>query len=288
MTSLDWELDAAPPVQPSGPSPTTPTSRFSSLSLEAGGGSLSGGASLTLLKYANCDPQEGGTICTFLKGKDKRTICLVRKCTKQSHKNAGREGQVDFGGVDELLIIQTGVELGLSRPTIFPKHFGANLERYMVERRSVDAWVALLEQTKLHELSAEEVDQVADTLDEKTVQRRLYTPWKKRKVERAVGPSPSESAASFQDITFVPPMEDLGDADAPNLVLSNLAMEWPGLVRNLTTLHKMVATAKRGNKEVASVLNEEVQTISGQLLRQLYSQRAPRLHRSRCVRLIRR
>jgi hypothetical protein len=130
----------------------------------------------------------------------------------------------------------------------------------------VDAWVALLEQTKLHELSAEEVDQVADTLNEKTVQRRLYTPWKRRKIEEAGAPSPSESAASFQDVTFVAPMDDLGDVDAPNLVLSNLALEWPGLVRNLTTLHEMVATAKRGNKEVASALHEEVQTISGQLL----------------------
>jgi hypothetical protein len=81
-----------------------------------------------------------------------------------------------------------------------------------------------------------------------------------------VAPSPSESAASFQDVTFVPPMEDLGDSDAPNLVLSNLAMEWPGLVRDLMTLHEIVATAKMGNKEVASALNDEVQTISGQLL----------------------
>jgi hypothetical protein len=63
--SLNWDLDAAPPVQPSGLSPTTPTSKFSSLPLEAGGGSLSGGASLTLLKYAGCVPQQGGTICSF-------------------------------------------------------------------------------------------------------------------------------------------------------------------------------------------------------------------------------
>jgi hypothetical protein len=92
IMSLDWKLDAAPPVQPSGPSPTTPKSKFSSLSLEAGGGSLSGGASLALLKHADCVPQEGGTICSFLKGKDGRTVCLARKCTKLSHKNDGREG----------------------------------------------------------------------------------------------------------------------------------------------------------------------------------------------------
>jgi ABC-type transporter Mla subunit MlaD len=61
-------------------------------------------------------------------------------------------------------------------------------------------------------------------------------------------------------------MEDLGHVDAPNLVLSNLALEWPGLVRNLTTLDEMVATAKKGNKDVASALNEEVQTISRQRL----------------------
>jgi hypothetical protein len=49
-------------------------------------------------------------------------------------------------------------------------------------------------------------------------------------------------------------------------VLSNLNMEWPGLIRNLNTLHEMVAATKLGNKEVADTLNEEVQTISGQLL----------------------
>jgi hypothetical protein len=35
--------------------------------------------------------------------------------------------------------------IGLARPTISPRHFGANLERYLVEKRSVNAWVALLE-----------------------------------------------------------------------------------------------------------------------------------------------
>jgi hypothetical protein len=143
---------------------------------------------------------------------------------------------VEFGeGTDELLLIQMGAEIGLGRPTISPKHFWANLERYLVEKRSVDAWVALLEQTKLHELSGEEVDQVADMLDEKTVQRRLCTPaWKRRKINRAVAPSASESVTSFQDVTFVVvvPMEDSGNVGAPNLVLSNLALEWPGLVRN--------------------------------------------------------
>jgi hypothetical protein len=61
-------------------------------------------------------------------------------------------------------------------------------------------------------------------------------------------------------------MEDLGSAENPDLVVSNLTMQWPGLIRNLNTLHEMVAAAKRGNKEVADTLNEEVQTISGQLL----------------------
>jgi hypothetical protein len=64
----------------------------------------------------------------------------------------------------------------------------------------------------------------------------------------------------------VTPLDDLGAAESPDLLLSNLAMEWPGLIRNLNTLHEMVAAAKRGNKEVADTLNEEVQIISGQLL----------------------
>jgi hypothetical protein len=76
-------------------------------------------------------------------------------------------------------------------------------------------------------------------------------------------PTPSESSFSFQDVTFVTPMDDLGVNEAPDLVISNLTMEWPILVQNLMTLHEMVALAKLGNKEVADTLSEEVQTISG-------------------------
>jgi hypothetical protein len=226
---------------------------------------LSGGAQLVLLNASDC-VAEGGATCTYLKGKDKRTICMVQNCGMTSHKNAGTERRFDFEGTQGVLVIQTGPEVALAKPTARPGLFGSGLERYLKEKRLVDAWVTLLEQSHVHSLSAEEVEQVDDTLDEKAVQRRLYTPWKKRRVERAVGPSPSESPTSFQDVTFVTPLDDLGDAGTPDLLLSNLAREWPSLIQNLNTLHEMVAAAKRGNKAVAESLNDEVQTISGQLL----------------------
>jgi hypothetical protein len=51
-----------------------------------------------------------------------------------------------------------------------PGLFGTGLDRYLKEKHSVvDAWMTLLEHTQVHSLSAEEVDQVADTLDEKAV-----------------------------------------------------------------------------------------------------------------------
>jgi hypothetical protein len=112
-----------------------------------------------------------------LKEKDKRTICMVQNCGMTSHKNAGSEKRFEFGdGMQGVLVIQTGPDVALAKPTARPGLFGAGLERYLKERRSVDAWVTLLDQSHVHSLSAEEVDQVADTLDETSVQRRLYTP----------------------------------------------------------------------------------------------------------------
>jgi hypothetical protein len=261
--SLNWDL--APGVG-AGTDPNLSTPQRKSQQAEAGGGSLSGGAQLFLLRSENC-VQDGGSTCGYLRGKDKRTICLAQNCEMTSHKTAGSDKRFEFEeGISGVLVILTSPEVALAKPTAEPGLFGIGLDRYLKERRSVDAWVTLLEQTRKHSLSGEEVDQVADTLDEQAVQRRLYTPWKKRRVDLAVGPSPSESASSFLDITFVAPMEDLGSTDEPDLILSNLKLEWPSLVQNLTTLHEMVASAKRGNKEVADTLDEEVQTISGQLL----------------------
>jgi hypothetical protein len=263
--SLNWDLDAPPGVLDATLS--TPERKLPTRSGEAGGGGLNGGAHLHLLVAAECS-QEGGEICSYLKGKDKRTICLARNCGMTSHKSAGDERRFEFAdGVKSVLVIQAGTEVVLAKPaTAKPDLFGTGLDRYLKEKRSVDAWVTLLEQTQVHRLSTEEVEQVADTLDEKAVQRRLYTPWKKRRVERAVGPPPSELASSFQDITFVTPLDDLGSDENPGLLMSNLAMKWPGQIRNLNTLHGMVAAAKLGNKEIADTLNEEVLTISGQLL----------------------
>jgi hypothetical protein len=114
--------------------------------------------------------------------------------------------------------------VALAKPTAEPGSFGTGLSQYLREKRSVDAWVTLLEQTRVNSLSAEEVNRVADTLDKKAVQRRLYTPWKMGRVERAVGPSPLESSLSFLDVTFVTPMDDLGVNEAQDLVISNLTM----------------------------------------------------------------
>jgi hypothetical protein len=146
------------------------------------------------------------------------------------HKNAGIERRCNFEGTQGVLVIQTGPDVVLAKPMARPGLFGSGLEPYLKEKRSVDAWVILLEQLHVHILLAGEVDQVANTLDAKAVQRRLYAPWKKSRVERAVGPSPSESPTSFQDVTFVTPLDDLGDAETPDLLLSNLAREWPSLI----------------------------------------------------------
>jgi hypothetical protein len=262
--SLNWNLDEPPGVSDGGL--LTPERKLSSRTEEAGGGSLNGGSQLFCLRLKDC-VQEGVKLCSYLKGKDKRTVCLARDCRMTSHMSAGDDKRFAFEPrVKSVLVIQTGPEVALTKPTAKPGLFGTGLDRYLKEKRSTDAWVTLLEQTEVHSLAAEEVDQVADTFDEKGVQRRLYTPWKKRRVERAVGPSPSESSTSFQDVTFVTPLDDLGSNENASLVLSNLTMEWPGPIRNLNTLHEMVASAKLGNREVADTLNEEVQTISGQLL----------------------
>jgi hypothetical protein len=151
--SLQWDLDAEPVADASV---STPPRKLSSRLFEAGGGgevgSLSGGAQLTLVRWSDC-VHGGGEICAYLRGKDKRTCCLAKNCATVSHKKA------EFGpGVESLLVIQTGPEMALSKPTAEPGLFGSGLERYLKEKRSADAWITLLEQTRVHNLSAEEVD----------------------------------------------------------------------------------------------------------------------------------
>jgi hypothetical protein len=61
-------------------------------------------------------------------------------------------------------------------------------------------------------------------------------------------------------------MEELGGIESPNLIMGNLTSAWPGLVRNLTTIHEMVAAAKMGNKELSDAFDGELQNLGGQLL----------------------
>jgi hypothetical protein len=84
------------------------------------------------------------------------------------------------------------------------------------------------------------------------------------KLDRAVAPSASESLALFQDVTFMEPLDDWGDT--PTMVISSLTMAWPELIHNVTTIHKMTALAKKGNKDLADIFEDEIQAAGGQLL----------------------
>jgi hypothetical protein len=78
-----------------------------------------------------------------------------------SHNAAGDDKRFAFEpGVKSVLVIQTGPEVALAKPTAKAGVFGTGLDRYLKEKRSTDAWVTMLEQTVLHGLSAEEVDRV--------------------------------------------------------------------------------------------------------------------------------
>jgi hypothetical protein len=170
--SLEWDLDPLPPAAASSPSLTTPTGKFLSLSFEAGGGSLGGEAEIILLRYADC-VQGDGTTCSYLKGKDKRTVCVTKNCNMMTHKSAGEEKRFDFGSnKEDVLLIKTAPSLGLRTPTLLPERLGDNLDRYLDEKRLVDAWVALFEQTSRHRLTSEEVDHVAENLEKKPKSER--------------------------------------------------------------------------------------------------------------------
>jgi hypothetical protein len=74
-----------------------------------------------------------------------------------SHQNAGINKRFEFKeGVKSVLVIQMAPELALAKPTAKPGMFGTGLDRYLKEKRSVDAWVTLLEQTQVHMLLAED------------------------------------------------------------------------------------------------------------------------------------
>jgi hypothetical protein len=125
-------------------------------------------------------------------------------------------------------------------------------------------WPCSNKATTRHSLTKEEVDHVAENLEKNTDNRALFTPWKRRKLDRAVAPSSSESLVSFQDVTIVEPLDDLGGS--PTMVISNLTMAWPALIRNVTTVHEMAAAAKRGNKDLAVLFEDKMQATGGQLL----------------------
>jgi hypothetical protein len=55
-------------------------------------------------------------------------------------------------------------------------------------------------------------------------------------------------------------------SEEPDVVLSNLVGAWPGLVRNVNTLYEMVAGTKKANKEILTVVEEELEALSTQLL----------------------
>jgi hypothetical protein len=65
-----------------------------------------------------------------------------------THKSAGEEKRFDFGSnKEDVLLIKAAPSLGLRTPILLPERLGDILDRYLDEKRSVDAWVALFEQT---------------------------------------------------------------------------------------------------------------------------------------------
>jgi hypothetical protein len=111
--------------------------------LSLGAGGLEGGATLVVLRANEC-VTEGGKICCCFKG-SKRTVCLSENCRTKSHTTVTTNRRLTFeGGATELLIIKMGPEVGLAAPMVEPAWLGLGLDRYLREKRSVDAWVALL------------------------------------------------------------------------------------------------------------------------------------------------
>jgi hypothetical protein len=89
-------------------------------------------------------------------------------------------------------VIKTGPETALTKPTMAPEKLGVNLERYLLEDRQADAWIALMEQTETLGLSEEDVELMVHALEESREEGKLFTPWKRRKLLKSVAPSLSE------------------------------------------------------------------------------------------------
>jgi hypothetical protein len=173
-----------------------------------GGGMLGGGVTIISLQKADSAGRICRLTCRFLR---KHMFCLQTDCSMSSHKSKKGKFEVPFG-VSALAFITTGKGNASHSQPLSRKGWEVTfigMLRMKTDIQMVGS-CSLSRSTQQHSL---EVDKVRCTLD--VTRQSNSTPWKHPGLSRVVEASPSESEVSFQDLTFVPMIDE-------SVLLSNI------------------------------------------------------------------
>jgi hypothetical protein len=268
--SLAWNISGA---VSSGSAPSTPVpfGTIPSGTLGAGGGFVGlGGKQLGIVALFSSN--QGSTFCGGCVGKDGRKMCISVDCDVEAHKFK-KANMASVPG-DQLFIMTTADPDSSKKvvhlePSLEARALGATLKRYLVEKRSLDAWDVLFRgiQATAEQDAGVEIDEVdirnfTERVDKRGEQDRSGVTPKKKRPKLDIS---SPALESNFDLTMTPLETNLGETDQE--VLNALPREWKSMVSNLETLAEMVDGCRTTNKDLIEATSSEFQEVDFEIAR---------------------
>jgi hypothetical protein len=180
----------------------------------------------------------------------------------------GEQDRLDENWSSSVLLIWTSNSASKPavhvEPSLPASSLGPNKERYKSELRSVEAWNTLFRGLIASEDSPSEgaIDLLASRIDGRRLDSKFgVTPLKKRvKLDVSSPALKANYEVSMQEIA-----SQLGDD--PQTVLSNVALEWKILARNLATLKEMVIGCLEVQRKLSTVTTDEFSDVDFEIAR---------------------
>jgi hypothetical protein len=247
LMSLAWDIDiqdaAAAASSPGAAAVLSPPPPVAPSSKSFG----SGGGNGKLVKLV-CVRREG--VCLGYIGEGRVKMCVATDCDKTKH----RYDKYSFPEeTSELIFIGSGgLQSAWVEPSVDLAKFGPTWERYRDEVRTVASWQTFINALLSGPTSMSE-DEVVKIGTATMRGRELFTPHKKQKT-KVVDSSPTDSERSFENINYIP----LRSEEDPST-------QWTAVAINLSWLHKMALSAKRGRNELEDTLSEEVTNLEARI-----------------------
>jgi hypothetical protein len=190
----------------------------------------------------------GGCIGTESKG---RKMCIDPNYTIAKHA----ENKIDLTDIGYASVLLIRTSNTASKPAVHVEpclpalSLRPNKERYKSELRSVEAWNTLFRGLIASEDSPSEkaIDLLASRIDGRRLDSKFgVTPLKKRAKLDVLSPA----LEANYEVTMQEIASQLGED--PQTILSNVALEWKVLVRNLTTLKEMVLGCREVQRKLST------------------------------------